>query len=300
MFESVSVVAAGKSDKFTLPQGKIAKITTGAAIPDECDAVVMIEHTELVQQTQDGEVVRILSAVRAGADIRPVGSDISQGERVLQSGSVIGPAEIGLLASLGIASIEAVALPRVAVLSSGDELVDVGEALRAGCIRDSNRAMLIAAAHDVLGHSNAHCVIDLGIARDTREAIAAAIERGIDSADVLVTSGGVSMGDFDFVKPLLAERGKLHFGRVLMKPGKPCTFATMQHNGRNKLVFALPGNPVSALVCFHLFVAPALRQMMGAAPQHNLLSVRVAQSLALDPQRPEYHRAFVSWDPKQK
>ena len=217
---------------------------------------------------------------------------------MLAAGDVLGPAEVGLLASVGASQVVARPRPLVALLSTGDELAEADTppgALAHGQIRDSNRSMLLAAAAEAGARA-----LDLGIAPDDEAGLAARLDAAIAAgADVLVTSGGVSMGDRDLVKPLLAARGKIHFGRVLMKPGKPLTFATVETPaGRRLLVFGLPGNPVSSIVTWHLVVVPVLRKLAGwADPLLRRVHVRTTAPLRLDPERPEYHRATAACGP---
>ncbi|KAL3691732.1 hypothetical protein R1sor_005383 [Riccia sorocarpa] len=296
--------AGDDAENIVVKPGTVSYITTGGPVPNGADAVVMIEntipvHDEFVEETGIKKVA-ILQGVVKGQDIRPVGSDIAQGDILLRAGEKIGPAEIGLLASMGFTEVKVFRRPRVAILSTGDELVDPveGATLGPGQIRDSNRAMLLAAVVQ-----NGCEVVDLGISPDVEDALEKKIGEAVASdVDVVITSGGVSMGDKDYVKPHLERRGKVYFGKVLMKPGKPVTFATIDvqakssNNKRQILVFALPGNPVSSLVCFFLFALPAIRQLAGwSDPYLRRVQARTTRSLKLDPERPEFHRVTVRW-----
>ncbi|CAN5577626.1 molybdopterin molybdotransferase MoeA [soil metagenome] len=288
----IGEVTAGRVANFTLTSGAIAYITTGAPLPAGADAVVMVEETTLLTSENGQPTVRIRSHVKAGADIRPIGVDVTAGEQVLAAGEQLGPAEIGLLATVGAAQVAVYPRPRVAILSSGDELIEPGNMLAPGQIYDSNRAMLKAAVLAAGG-----LPIDLGIAPDSQAQLEASIQRGLHEADVLLTSGGVSMGDLDLIKPLLESAGTVHFGRIRMKPGKPLTFATTIVNGQRKLIFGLPGNPISSLVAFYLMSVPALRKLAGwPEPRLKRVQAHLAQPLPLDNYRPEYHRATLRWD----
>ncbi|KAK4741939.1 hypothetical protein SAY87_025527 [Trapa incisa] len=284
----------------TVTPGTIAYVTTGGPIPDGADAVVQVEDTELVKDSSDGQKrVRILGKTSKGSDIRPVGIDIQNDAVVLNSGEIIGASEIGLLATIGVTMVKIYPSPTIAVLSTGDELVEPStKFLCRGQIRDSNRAMLLAAA------AQQHCrVIDLGIVRDDEEDINQIFQTVSSSGvDILLTSGGVSMGDKDFIKPLLGKHGKVYFHKICMKPGKPLTFAEINpkvedSTMNNKiLAFGLPGNPVSCIVCFHLFVLPAIRHLSGWANPHLMrVQARLQQPLRTDPVRTEYHRATLRW-----
>ncbi|KDD75281.1 AMP-binding enzyme [Helicosporidium sp. ATCC 50920] len=233
-----------------------------------------------------------------------VGSDVARGQTILAAGTLLAPAALGLLASCGESRVAVHPAPMVAVLSTGDEVVDApaggAEALSAGMVYDANRPALLAAARAAGAQT-----LDLGIAPDDQSRTLASLEQARDSdADVLLVTGGVSMGDRDYVKIVLQELGTVHFGKVLMKPGKPLTFAQVpRQQGASKeplLVFGLPGNPVSGLVTFALAVLPCLRKLMGwQNPGLRRVHARLLNSLKMDPERPEYHRAVGAWVPRE-
>lgn len=275
-------LTAGGQQRVTLGAGMAVRIMTGTPIPPGADAVIMVEQTE----EQNG-VLKIQRAVGVGANIHSVGQDITRGELVLARGTLLGPAEVGLLATIGRVAISVYRRPVVAVLATGDEVFEPDALPGEGGIRDSNRYTLLAAVRE------AGCeAVSLGIARDDRDVQRAAILAGLARADVLLTSGGVSMGTRDLIKPLLAELGTVHFGRIAFRPGKPTTFATVD----GKLVFGLPGYPVSSLVSFEVFVRPALRRMQGdAQPERPCIRVRLEQPIKATPERPEYQRATIFW-----
>lgn len=289
IFPVVGQVTAGHPGSFRVEAGQVAYITTGAPMPAGADAVVMVENSRIETEGR----VEIQQRVRPGDDVRPVGTDISAGQEVLPAGSILGATEIGLLATIGVTHVAVHPRPRVAVFSTGDELQPPGASLGPGQIWDSNRPMLLAAAAEQGAQ-----VLDLGIAGDSPSALQSCFQEAVRRADVVLTSGGVSMGELDLLKPLLAQSGQLHFGRIRMKPGKPLTFATVTQDERKVLVFALPGNPVSSLVTFYLMAAPALARMAGRPNPHlPRVQAHLAQALTLDPERPEYHRATLTWEP---
>lgn len=271
---------AGEMPAVTVVPGTAARVMTGAPIPPGADAVVMVEDSVV-----EGEFVRFTRAVRPGENVRPAGSDLAAGQLVLAAGTALGPAEIGLLATVGRSQVWAYPSPRVAVLSTGDEVVEPWESPGPAQIRDSNRYALMAAVQEAGG-----VPISLGIVPDRPEMLREKINAALEQADVLVTSGGVSEGDRDHIGPLLAELGTVHFNRVRQKPGKPLTFATV----RGRPCFALPGNPVSALVSFELYVRPALRRMAGHTRlRRPEMPVRLRHPLRPDPVRTEFVRAVV-------
>jgi molybdenum cofactor synthesis domain-containing protein len=230
--------------------GDAIRIMTGAPIPDGADAVVMVERTSV-----DGDDVVVEVEVPVGNHIRSAGEDLSPGDEVFPAFTVLTAGHLGVLASLGLRKVPVFPRARVGVLSTGDELVDGPDELRPGQIRDSNRHTLLALLRD------AGCeAVDLGLVRDDLDAVRSAITGGLESCDALVTSGGVSMGDFDEVKKVLAElSAEPAWMQVAIKPAKPLAFAMVG----DKPVFGLPGNPASSMVSFELFARPALRQLMG-------------------------------------
>ncbi|KAI0331312.1 hypothetical protein GY45DRAFT_1353476 [Cubamyces sp. BRFM 1775] len=292
-----------------LPPGTVFRVNTGGPLPAGADAVIMVEDTRLhsTQRTPSGEEyeeneIETLAQVPPGENVRDAGSDVRRGELVLERGTIVNSAggEIGTLAFVGRTKVNVVRKPVVALLSTGNELLDLqsphplpGDGW--GGIWDTNRPSLQAAIEG-LGYE----VIDLGIVPDSLEAHVAVLTRGLEVADLLLTTGGTSMGVGDLLKPVIERHlnGTVHFGRVKVKPGKPTTFATVPTpGGRNERVpiFALPGNPASALVMFHVFVIPALRKLGGwpdARCRLPSVRVQIQESMRLDP-RPEYHRAIV-------
>ncbi|XP_055720709.1 gephyrin-like isoform X10 [Salvelinus fontinalis] len=286
---------AGQQPTHTVMPGQVMRVTTGAPIPCGADAVVQVEDTELLRESDDGTEeleVRILVQARPGLDIRPIGHDIKRGECVLSKGTHMGPSEIGLLATVGVTEVEVQKFPVVAVMSTGNELLNPEDDLHPGKIRDSNRSTLLATIQE-----HGYPTINLGIVGDNPDDLLNALNEGISRADVIITSGGVSMGEKDYLKQVLDIdlHAQIHFGRVFMKPGLPTTFATVDIDGARKLIFALPGNPVSAVVTCNLFVIPALRKMQGILdPRPTIIKARLSCDVKLDP-RPEYHRCILTW-----
>lgn len=294
VYPVVSVSHAAPGTIPPLQPGQVARITTGAPLPPGATSVIMVEDTVLKSSTDDGAeeatVELLASGLEPGENVREVGSDVQSGTVILRTGDVINAVggEIGLLASVGVTKVFVYQKPTVGVLSTGDEVVShlrPGE-LKLGEVRDSNRPALLTAIK-----SAGYPAVDLQIAADKPGALESMLKDALSKVDVIITTGGVSMGELDLLKPTIEQSlgGTIHFGRVAMKPGKPTTFATVGE----KRIFALPGNPASALVTFHLFVLPSLRKAAGY--EHwELPKVRVVaeQDFPLDP-RPEFHRVFV-------
>lgn len=244
-------IPAGRAAQKPLGPGEAVRIFTGAPLPPGADGVIPQEEVEV-----KGSEVRVPRPVSRGEFVRPVGEDLTAGETVLSPGTQVGPAEIGLLATLGRSRVEVYRQPRVAIVSTGDEIVDLGERLGPGQIQNSNTYSLMAQVFETGGIPQ-----NLGVVPDRLEAIEERFRWGL-SLDMLISSAGVSVGDYDYVREALTRLGaELHLWQVAMRPGKPITFGTA--GGRP--IFGLPGNPVSAMVTFELFVRPALRKMAGHA-----------------------------------
>src|SRR5437016_5260608 len=281
--EVLEEVTAGRLGIAHVRRGSAVRIMTGGTLPPGADAVVMVEEVE----ETDGRAL-LQRRPRPGENVHPPGMDLAHGQLVLRQGTRIGAAEVGLLATIGCVDVPVYRRPRVAVLATGDELVEPHQTPPPGSVRDSNRYALMCAAEEAGAEITwqAH-------ARDDEDALERAMREGLAAADVLLTSGGVSMGTRDLIKPLLEKMASIHFGRVSFKPGKPLTFATTD----GKLAFGLPGFPVSSLVTFEVFVRPALLKLGGAA---NVMRPRVevvlGHEIRPDPVRPEYQRATVTWE----
>ncbi|KAF2103147.1 hypothetical protein NA57DRAFT_32315 [Rhizodiscina lignyota] len=296
---------AQASDIAELKEGTIARITTGAPLPPGASAVVMVEDTVLKSKTEDGEEEKeieiLTSEVKDGENVREVGSDTQAGDVILRrsEGITVVGGELGLLASVGVTEVEVYRKPVVGVLSTGDEIVNhdrPGE-LRLGEVRDTNRPTLLTSV-TATGFES----IDLGIASDKPGTLEATLREGLQKCDVIITSGGVSMGELDLLKPTIERSlgGTIHFGRVSMKPGKPTTFATVpiknsaSGNRLDKVVFSLPGNPASAVVTFNLFVLPSLHKASGITPAGlPKVMVMLEGDVKFDNARAEYHRCIV-------
>jgi len=275
--------AAGRPLAERIGAGTAARILTGGVLPDGADCVVMVEEVKL-----DGERVTVPPGLQPGTNFHAVGADLRTGEKVLSAGAQLGPAEIGLAAAMGLPQLAVHRRPRVALMSTGDELVEVGNQPGRGQIQDSNRWALLAALREAGAE-----VRLLGIAPDEPDALRRLVVEALGQADALVTSGGVSVGTHDLVKPLLESLGTVHIGRVKLKPGKPFTFATIQGEGR-KVAFGLPGFPVSSLVTFEVFVRPALRKMQGfAVLERPSLPVRLDYDARPSADRTEYQRVTL-------
>lgn len=276
----VGTIAAGSPPDIPVGEGEAVRIMTGAPIPPGADAVIMVERTEAASDSS----VRVLDAVPVGNHVRPAGEDVAEGAEVFPAGTRLGAGHLGVLASVGLFDVPVYRRPRVGVLSTGDELVDAARPLQPGQIYDSNRRTLLALVNQCGCEA-----VDLGLARDDEAAITSAIERGLRECDALLTSGGVSVGDFDYVKLVLDKLGggSMRWMQVAIKPAKPLAFGVVE----GKPVFGLPGNPVSSMVSFELFAAPGLRTLLGEPDVHRQSVLAVADEALW--RRPDGKTHFV-------
>lgn len=245
----VATIPAGAVAPRPLQSGEAMRIMTGAPVPAGADAIIMVELTRPA-----GFDVDLLAEVPVGNHIRPAGDDIRSGTEIFHPGTLLGPGQLGVLASLGRQQVVVYRRPRVGVMSTGDELVEGSQPLRPGQIRDSNRLILLSLIREA-----GLMPVDLGLVRDDEADIEETLRRGVETCDAVLTSGGVSMGDFDFVKAVLNRVGEFSWMQVAIKPAKPLVFGLLE----DVPVFGLPGNPVSSMVSFELFARPGLRRMMG-------------------------------------
>jgi molybdopterin molybdotransferase len=247
--ETIEDIPAGHLPQKTVGPGQAARIMTGAYVPKGADTVVKVEDTD-----RDGNRVRIFVESPRGDNIRYSGEDVKEGDLVISKGKITGPAEVGMLASLGRSFIKVYQKPLVAIIATGDEIADIDEEISEGKIISSNSYSLNAQVREC-----GAVALQTGIAKDREESLMAAFRSAL-RADVIISSGGVSVGDYDFVKDVMAQMGtNIEFWQVAQRPGKPLAFGTME----GKLVFGLPGNPVSSMITFEEYVRPALLKMMG-------------------------------------
>ena len=284
----VADIPAGSTPKTSLAPGQAARIMTGAQMPKGADAVIPVEDTDFNDRspgTPAPKSVSIEKIVKHGDNVRQRGMDILAGDAVLKKGNLLKPQDVGLLAMLGVPEVEVYKKPLIALLSSGDELLEVGAPLESGKIRDSNSYMLAS-----LVESTGAEVLRLGIAKDTRESVHGLIEQAVMlNADMILSSAGVSVGAFDYVKEVVESHGNLNFWRVNMRPGKPLAFGDY----RNIPFIGLPGNPVSAFVGFEVFVRDAIRRLGGISDgSRQRVHVRSEEEILSDG-RESYLRAVI-------
>ena len=247
----VGAIAAGEAPSTPLTPGTAIRIMTGAPLPAGADAIVMVEDTTT---SDDTKTVTVNRAVESGSAVRRAGEDMQPGQQVFDSGTLLQPGHLGVLATLGITTIATHRRPMVGVISTGDELVEGPQELAPGQIRDSNRRTLLSMVEQT------GCTpVDLGLIRDDQSAVEAALRSGAEQCDAIITSGGVSMGDFDYVKLVLSRIADMRWMQIAIKPAKPMAFGTLGDTP----IFGLPGNPVSSMVSYELLARPGLRKMMG-------------------------------------
>ncbi len=283
--KQVGIAFAGQPYSGDIKTGECIRIMTGAMMPVDCDTVIMQEHVDV-----NNSLITLHGKHLSGQNVRMAGEDLQQGEDVLTSGHKIMPADLGLIASLGIAEVTVKRKLRVAFFSTGDELRSIGESLEEGQIYDSNRYTL----YGMLKRLDVD-IIDMGVVADNKDALRQALQLASQQADVVLTSGGVSVGDADYVKEMLIELGQVDFWKIAMKPGRPLAFGKIN----DTLFFGLPGNPVSVMVTFYQFVSGALQQLSGLpeqAPQH--MQVNCVSSIRKRAGRFEFQRGILFQDNK--
>ncbi len=282
----IGTAYAGTAFDGTPGPGEAVRVMTGAVMPAGCDTVIPQEFTQ-----GDAAGVRFArDAVRAGDNRRLRGEDLAKGNAALAAGRILRPADIGLLASLGIAEVPVLRRLRVAFFSTGDELRSIGEPLDAGCVYDSNRYTL----HGMLSRLGVE-LIDMGVVRDDPAALEAAFRTAAENADAIITSGGVSVGEADFTKQMMAQLGDVTFWKIAMRPGRPMAFGRIASNGHGAFLFGLPGNPVAVMVTFYHFVRGALLRMMGAAESGApLVPATSVAPIRKRPGRTEYQRGIAA------
>jgi molybdopterin molybdotransferase len=281
--KQIGIAYAGRPFTGEIKQGECIRIMTGAMMPAELDTVVMQEHVEVADN-----LVTIHRDVQAGQNVRLAGEDIDVGQILLPAGHRITPADLGLIASMGIGEVTIKRPLRVAFFSTGDELKSIGQTLEAGDIYDSNRYTLFG----MLSRLNVD-LVDMGVVPDNKDALELALVEAANHADVVITSGGVSVGDADYVKEMLDKLGHVDFWKIAMKPGRPLAFGKINE----ALFFGLPGNPVSVMVTFYQFVQPALRALAGETEMTSpLLQVKTVDTIRKRPGRFEFQRGILHTD----
>ena len=277
---------AGRPFEHAIKPGEAVRIMTGAVVPEGADTVVMQEHAEV-----DGDRIKIGAEHKAGQNVRHPGDDFASGDIIIKAGERLSPAKLGLLASVGVTEFNVVRTPVVAFFSTGDELKGVGQNLAPGDIYDSNRYILFG----MLKKMGVDC-IDMGVIPDIKEQIELTLKEAANIADVVITSGGASVGEADYIKEILDDIGEVNFWKIAMKPGKPLAFGKIN----NTLFFGLPGNPVSAMVTFYQFVQPSIKLLEGEKSDNPLtLTARCLTKLKKRPGRKDFQRGIVTTDNHQ-
>lgn len=280
---------AGAAWQGKVGAGECLKIMTGAVMPVGLDTVVPVEFVEV----NEDAITVPHGVVHTGDNRRLLGEDLMQGQPALRRGDRLGPAALGLIASLGLPSVDVFRRLRVAYFSTGDEILSLGEAPREGAVYDSNRYTVFG----LLTRMGVE-VLDMGVIKDDPASLEAAFRQAAATADAIITSGGVSMGEADHTKAMMKQLGDVAFWRIAMRPGRPMAVGRIDQDGKSALLFGLPGNPVAVMVTFLAFVRPALLQMMGVTHREPLLlKARSAENLRKKPGRTEYQRGVVSATP---
>jgi molybdopterin molybdotransferase len=282
----VATIYAGRPSDVVPAAGECVRIMTGGVMPAGCDSVIPQEH---VANIGESDITVDAGAIRTGDNRRFAGEDLMAGSAALNKGKIIRPADLGLLASLGIAEVPVQRRLRVAFFSTGDELRSIGEPLDAGCVYDSNRYTL----YGMLTRLGCD-IVDMGIVKDDPQALEDALRNACENVDAIVTSGGVSVGAADYTREIMARLGDVTFWKIGMRPGRPLAFGKISSNGHSAFLFGLPGNPVAVMVSFYFFARTALLHMMGADAPLPLLRVKSAGAIRKKSGRTEYQRGILS------
>jgi len=282
----IGTAYAGRPSGLAPAPGECVRIMTGGVMPQGCDSVV---PQEFVKGEGDGAITIAPGTIRTGDNRRFAGEDLKAGAPALKAGRIVRPADLGLLASLGVAEVKVQRRLRVAFFSTGDELRSIGEALDAGCVYDSNRYTIYGMLQR-LGCD----IVDMGIVRDDPQALEDALKSACENADAIITSGGVSVGAADYTRQIMARLGDVTFWKIGMRPGRPLAFGRISSGGRSAFLFGLPGNPVAVMVSFYFFARDALLRMMGAEAPLEMVRARSAGAIRKKPGRTEYQRGVLS------
>ena len=284
----IDTVYAGRPSAAAPVAGQCVRIMTGGVMPEGCDSVIAQEHVALIGETS---ITIDPGVIKLGDNRRFAGEDLMAGSDALQAGKLIRPADLGLLASLGIASVPVRRRVRVAFFSTGDELRSIGQPLDTGCVYDSNRYTLFGML------TRLGCeIVDMGIVRDEPQALEHALREACGKVDAIVTSGGVSVGAADYTRQIMAKMGDVTFWKIGMRPGRPLAFGRIGTGGDSAYLFGLPGNPVAVMVSFYFFARAALLRMMGADAPQLLVKVKSAAPIRKKPGRTEYQRGILGID----
>jgi molybdopterin molybdotransferase len=285
----VGTAYAGRAFDGVPQTGECVRIMTGAVMPTGCDSVVPQEFVRELDENGQRDIMMAPGTIRPGDNRRFAGEDLKRGSAALRKGKVIRPADLGLLASLGVAEVPVQRRLRVAFFSTGDELRSIGQPLDEGCVYDSNRYTIYGMLQR-LGVD----LIDMGVVRDDPQALEDALREACENADAIITSGGVSVGAADYTRTIMARLGDVSFWKIGMRPGRPLAFGRIASNGRSAFLFGLPGNPVAVMVSFYFFARDALLRMMGAEAPLELVKARSSATLRKKPGRTEYQRAVLT------